>query len=192
MTATLWDLSHCLFSNLQNTFQAPRSCIFKSMTLLATRMVSLCLFWCKNTLLFLISHFFLWTFYVSFDFMAHKNSPCTFCFRPQNCTMPYLDIFRQGFLPVCAQLSWRPSLNSVLLRHLRDLLFREADIQSRLSGSWLALRGGWRNKSPNVAWMLTKPAAVDWLWPPCWDALIRPWSQLTVSSFLYRKFSSPS
>lgn len=69
-------------------------------------------------------------------------------------------------LLVCAQLSWRPSLNSVLLRHLRHLLFREADIQSRLSSSWLVLQGSWRNKSPtwNGSWQ--KPAAVDWLWPP--------------------------
>lgn len=32
-------------------------------------------------------------------------------------------------------------LDSVLLRHLWDLPFKKADIQSRLSGSWLALRG---------------------------------------------------
>lgn len=114
-------------------------------------------------------------------------------FRPQNCinALPRYD-FQAGFLPFWAQLSWRPSLNRVLLRHLQDLLFREADIQSHLSGAWLALQGSWRNKSPNVAWILTKPATVDWLWPPCWDTLMRPWSWMTVSSFLQGKCGTPS
>lgn len=102
-------------------------------------------------------------FHASFNFYGTQN---TLHFSFQTIEL-HDDLPRYDFQ---AGLCWFVSESFfkryTLLRHLWDLLFREADIQSRLSGSWLDLQGGGRNKSPTWHWILTKPVTVDWLWLP--------------------------
>lgn len=142
---------------------------------------------CKNTPLFLISHFFLllWTF-MSASIYGSQKLLCTFPFRPQNCTMPQLDTtFRQGFAGLC----------SAVLEALCKPCPAETPVGSSFQRGWHSVVSLWlmasspgrlRKQKLNVAWMLTKPAAVDWLWPPllrCTDKTM----ELTDSLFLTRE-----
>lgn len=102
------SLTVVFFSNLQNTSHFPSSrklYLYICTSLPVTRM---CFFWtwCKNSLLFLISHFFLllWTF-MSASILWLPKTPLRLPFRPQNCMMPYLDTtFRQGFAGLCSAI----------------------------------------------------------------------------------------
>lgn len=122
MTATLWDFSNCsLFSNLHNT-----SHISSSSTLHLYIYVSACdedgeprLIWSKNTLqIFNFFFLVLWTFNFLTD--THSSAPSFRTTELRNAP-PRYDC---RVLLVCAQLCWRPSFNSVLLRHLAGSLFQ--------------------------------------------------------------------
>lgn len=126
-------------SNLLNTSHfasSPRSSISKSVPLLAMRMAK------PRSIFFFLGgvnthHYFQFLpsyyFCVSFNFMAPKHSSApSFQTTELRDDLPRYDSLA-GTLLVCSQLSWRPSLNRIPLRHLRDRLFREADIQSCVS-----------------------------------------------------------
>lgn len=134
--------------------------------------------WCKNTALFLISHSSLprWTFVSASIFTAHKKKTTTtkklhLPFRPQNRKMLCLDTtLRQGFAGLRSAV-----LDSTVSCWDTCGIF----LSKRLTFSHVSQAHGWlsggklKRQKPNVAWILTKPAAADWLRPPCWDPLIR-------------------
>ena len=114
------------------------------------------------------------------------NTPLHLPLRPQNCKMTYLDATYGWVSLVCAQLSWRQYPAKTPAGSSFQRSWHSVTSLRRMAGS----PGRLKKQKRNVAWILTKPAAVDCLWPPCWDTLIRPSNWQYPLSYKRTSYSS--